>query len=281
MVEAQTGEAITGNKICSLKEEYIAKLLKEQNLERVNQTSLPVRPKTGFYVRYIKRMLDFVIALMAVIFFSPVNIGLAIGTYFDVGSPILYRQTRIGKGGRKFQLIKFRSMANEVDENGKLLPPSQRVTRFGKFVRKYSLDELMNFWSVLKGDMSIIGLRPLPFLFEERYSERHKMRNAVRPGLECPRIIEDISVPSYHLQFENDIWYVEHVSFWTDIRMIVLLVRMTFNLKKRTKSAGASGYFIGYDDDGMAVSMKQLERKTMKYSEEYGRWMECSDKSEK
>ena len=280
MLEAQTGEGIIGNEICSSKEEHIAQLLKEQNLEHVNQVSLPVKPKTGLYVRYIKRMLDFIIALAAVIVFAPVNIGLAIGTYFDVGRPILYRQTRIGKGGKQFQLIKFRSMTNEKDINGTLLPPCQRVTRFGRFVRKYSLDELMNFWSVLKGDMSIIGPRPLPFLFEERYSERHKMRNAVRPGLECPRIIENALLPSYQLQFENDIWYVEHVSFGTDMKMAALLVRMTFNLKKRAKSAGASGYFIGYDDDGMAVSMKQLERKTMKYSEEYEHWMECHNRPE-
>lgn len=247
---------IVGNALISSREQCIADKLKERNLEKVNKESREVIPKDGIYVRYVKRILDFVIALMAIIIFSPVNVVLAICTFLDVGKPIIFRQTRIGKDGNPFQIIKFRNMTNETDENGNLLPASQRITRFGHFVRRTSLDELMNFWSVLKGDMAIIGPRPLPVFFQSRYSERHKMRNAVRPGLECPRIIRDESVPRYHEQFENDIWYVEHVSFLTDLKMIVELFKMTFNMKYRKLGSGAASYFVGYDDNNHAISEK-------------------------
>ena len=125
-----------GNALISSKEQFIAQLLKERNLERVNQESAAVKPREGFYVRHGKRALDFVIALAALTVTAPINLVLAICTYFDVGRPIIFRQTRVGKGGKEFQIIKFRNMTNEKDENGNLLPASQRVTKFGKFVRK-------------------------------------------------------------------------------------------------------------------------------------------------
>ena len=238
-------------------------------MERVNRESKQVIPKTGFYVRYGKRVVDFIVALLAFIVFSPLNIILAICTFFDVGSPIIFRQTRIGKDGKEFQIVKFRNMTNEKDTDGNLLPASQRVTKFGKIVRKYSLDELMNFWSVLKGDMSIIGPRPLPVFFNERYSERHRMRNVVRPGLECPRMLRDENVPRYHEQFENDIWYVENISFVTDIKMVVMLFKMTFNTKYRKIGSEGGSYFVGYDENNHATSLKMVCKKHPEYEMEY------------
>lgn len=254
--------AVLGNKgLSSSKEDFVAAELKKRNLDRVNRESAPVVPKTGFYVRYGKRCLDLIIGLTAFTVFLPVNLVLGVCTFFDVGSPIFFRQSRVGKNGKRFNLIKFRNMTNATDENGNLLPPSQRVTKFGKFVRKYSLDELLNFWSVVKGDMSIIGPRPLPIFFEERYSDRHKMRCAVKPGLECPRLIPaDDSVSKYQVQFENDIWYVENVSFATDCKMVFRLFSMVFNSKYRSKTAAGNSYFAGYDENNNAISCnKALE----------------------
>lgn len=258
-----------GNAISSSQEEFIAQILKEKNLKYVNSEYVPVCPKQGMYAKYFKRVLDFIIAFLACIMVLPINLILAVCTYFDVGRPIIFRQTRIGKGGKEFQIIKFRNMTNDTDEHGNLLPASQRVTKFGKFVRKYSLDELLNFWSVLKGDMAIIGPRPLPVFFGERFSERHRMRSAVRPGLECPRVIRNDNMPKYHVQFENDIWYVEHVSFRTDCYLVWQLVKMVFNKKYRETGAAGASYFVGYDENGYATSMKKISREHPEYVKQY------------
>lgn len=240
-------------------EERIAHLLREKNLQHKNETSQKVCPRDSFYTRYGKRMLDIMIALPAFLLLIPLNFVLGICTFFDVGMPVFYRQTRIGRNGKSFTLVKFRNMNNAADDEGKLLPPSQRVTRFGKFMRKFSLDELLNFWSVVKGDMSIIGPRPQPVFIYERMCDRHKMRTAVRPGLECPRVIH---VPGEELckfqrTFENDIWYVENCSLALDIKMAWLLVKMVFSMEKRESQASGKGisYFVGYTEDGIAIGM--------------------------
>lgn len=251
-----------GNKnLITNEEERIADFLKRRNLARTNQNDQPVHPAENFYVKYVKRVLDLLIGVPVFIVLLPFNIVFGILTFFDVGRPIFYRQTRIGKGGEPFTMVKFRNMNNKTDANGKLLPPKERVTRFGRFMRKYSLDELLNFWSVLKGDMSIIGPRPVPEFFVDRMSERHKMRHAVRPGLECPyEIPENTTLNKYHLKFENDIWYVENVSFRTDVMMVVKLVKLTFNMKNRGSHAGGLSYFVGYDDEGHAISSTYAKR---------------------
>lgn len=269
-IEGAITETIVGNsELSSDKEQYIARLLARDNLEQVNRESAPVVPRDGIYVRYVKRLLDILICLPMLIILLPINGILAVCTFFDVGMPILFSQTRLGREGKRFKIIKFRNMTNDTDENGVLLPPSQRVTKFGKFVRKYSLDELLNFWSVLKGDMSIIGPRPLPIIFEERYSKRHKMRTAVKPGLECPRMSDNSNLPSYQQQFESDIWYVENVSFLIDCKMVMLLFKMVFGMKRRTKNAAVAGYFIGYNENGYAVSLKQASQKYLKEYEKF------------
>lgn len=232
-------------------EEAIAVFLKKRNLEKVNRESPKAMPKKGLYVKFFKRVLDLLISVPAFLLLLPLNIIFGICTLIDVGRPIFYKQTRIGKGEKPFTIIKFRNMNNNKDKDGKLLPARERVTKFGYFMRSHSFDELLNFWSVLKGDMSIIGPRPLPAFFYERMSDRHKMRSVVRPGLECPRVIS-VEGELYQKQFENDIWYIENVSLLTDIKMLVLLFKMTFAKKVRTSAAGGS-YFVGYDDSGRAI----------------------------
>lgn len=254
----------------------IAKYVALDNLERVNRTSKQVIPKVSFYSKYTKRLLDLAISVPIFIFLIPIYVILGTATYFDVGTPIFFKQKRTGKDGKHFYLIKFRNMTNKKDASGILLPPNQRVTRFGMFVRKYSLDELLNFWSVIKGDMSLIGPRPLPAIFDERISIRHKYRTAVRPGLECPSIDGDNKIRLYQEQFENDIWYVENISFVTDVKLVFALFRMVFNFKERSDHASVGGGdLVGYDENGRAFSMRHIPPK---YEEIYNRL--CSEKVE-
>jgi len=237
------------------------------NRKTVNEKSAPVHPKKSIYAEYIKRLIDLVITIPVFIILLPINLIIGIVTFFDVGTPIFFKQKRTGKDGKPFYLVKFRNMTNDKDEFGNLLPPSQRVTKWGAFVRKYSLDELLNFWSILKGDMTIIGPRPLPSTFDERYSDRHKMRTAVKPGLECPSVDAKTSVRLYQEQFENDIWYVENISFLTDVKMVIALVKLVFNTKERCDHATVGGGdFVGYDDNGIAFSMRRIPQK---YEEAY------------
>lgn len=256
---------VVGNvSLISKEEEYAAQMLREKYLQHTNEISNLVYPKNTFYTRHIKRMLDVLLSLPAVIILLPLNFLFGVCTFFDVGRPIFFKQTRVGRNGNHFTMIKFRNMNYETDSNGKLLPPSQRVTKFGKFMRKFSLDELLNFWSVLKGDMSIIGPRPQPVVFYDRMSDRHKMRTAVRPGLECPRVIQldYTDTCKYQRTFENDVWYVEHVSFMQDVNMLFRLVKMVFSLGKRGNQATGQGisYFVGYDKDGHAMSMNKYRK---------------------
>lgn len=199
------------------------------------------------------------ISLPIFIILLPLNIIFGICTFFDVGHPIFFRQTRIGLNEKPFTMVKFRNMNEKKDKDGNLLPPSQRVTNFGKLMRKLSFDELLNFWSVLKGDMSIIGPRPQPVFIHERLSDRHRMRTTVRPGLECPRMIHvpEENVFKYDRTFENDIWYVENVSFLLDVKMLFALVKMVFSFGKRESQAQGKGitYFIGYNEKGKAMSL--------------------------
>ena len=142
-------EKIIGNhNLVTDEEREVAQRLKEENLSKKNSRSPMVHPQKTFYVLYGKRIIDVMISLPICVLLLPVQFVLGLCTFFDVGLPLFYRQTRVGKDGRLFVLLKYRSMNNRTDESGILLPSSQRVTRFGKFMRKYSLDELWNFFFI-------------------------------------------------------------------------------------------------------------------------------------
>ena len=238
----------------------LADYLAKENLPKVNTICINVTPKNGIYAKYIKRFIDIVVSLIGILLTLPVNIIIGIITYFDVGKPLFFRQTRIGKNGIPFEIVKFRNMKDTRDERGELLPASQRVTKFGRFVRKTSLDELLNFWYVLKGDMSIIGPRPLLNEYVSRYSDRHKARLAVRPGLECPPRELNKPVRSWNDQFENDVWYVENVSFKTDIIMCIRLIQFAFDRKntEARSSVSGKGIFMGYNEQGKAINLDEI-----------------------
>lgn len=233
----------------------VADVIAENNLKYVNEKDHKVKIKTTFYTKYIKRIIDVIVSSVALIVVAPINLLIGVITLFDVGWPIIFFQKRVGKDGKLFTIIKFRNMTNEKDENGDLLPPYKRVTKFGGFVRKTSLDELLNFWSIFVGDMSVIGPRPLDPLYESRYSDRHKQRVAVKPGLECPLIEPGNERKTWGDQFDNDIYYVENISFSTDMKMIVGLFKMVFD-SDGTSIRGKSvrGSFMGYDREGNTIN---------------------------
>ena len=215
-----------------------------------------------FYERVVKRALDLLIGGVAFLIALPVNLIIGVVTFFDVGSPIFFSQTRIGRNGKPFKLTKFRNMTNETNEQGVLLSPDERVTKWGRFVRRTSLDELLNLWSVIKGDMSILGPRPLVEKYYHRFSAYHQQRHLVRPGLECPFHDRSLASQGWKGRFDNDVWYVENISFMTDIRMAFLLVKKVFSKSEREESAsGKTGEFIGYCDDGRIMNEFMIPRK--------------------
>lgn len=198
-----------------------------------------INPKRTFYSICVKRILDILISVIALLILLPINFLIGIITFFDVGNPIFFTQKRIGKNLKPFTIIKFRNMKNTKGEDGDLLPPEDRVTKFGNFVRKTSLDELLNFWNVFKGDMSIIGPRPLIPEYVPFYNPRQLMRHSVSPGLECPSLIERDHERTWIEQFEDDLWYVENISFTTDCKMIIALVKLIFHKKEREQRGRA------------------------------------------
>lgn len=249
---------------------YIA----EDNQAYANEISAPVKVKNTVYSKYVKRAIDIIVSGLALIITFPINLIMVIVTFFDVGKPILFHQKRIGKDCKEFEIIKFRNMTNDMDAEGNLLPPKDRVTKWGKFVRKTSLDELLNFWSIFKGDMSLIGPRPLVCNYLGRYSDRHKIRYAVRPGLECPCITSTVPTGcKWQDKFENDIWYVENISFLTDMKMVLALIQLVFD-RKAAASRGIAkrGAFMGYDENGIAMNNSDIPEKYINRMYcEYGR----------
>lgn len=192
------------------------------------ENNMPKVKKT-FYSVVVKRLLDIILSGFALIVLSPLLIIISILELIFHGRPVIYRTKRPGKEGKIFNMYKFRSMTNERGEDGLLLPEEKRLTQFGYFIRKTSIDELPGLINILKGDMSIVGPRALLVEYMQYYNPRHAMRQAVRPGLTLERITKtDNKTWTWREQFENDIWYIEHISFITDVRMIFAIVKAVF-----------------------------------------------------
>lgn len=182
------------------------------------------RVKKSFYTLFGKRILDIVLSGTAIVCLSWLFVVIAVLELIFNGRPVIYRQERPGKDGKIFSLYKFRTMTNKTDENGKLLPGQQRITKFGKFLRRFSLDELPELFCIFIGKMSIIGPRPLLPQYVEYYTKRHSYRHAVKPGLALVSI-EPLKTWTWNDQFENDIYYVEHVNLLLDIRMVLAVAK--------------------------------------------------------
>lgn len=177
------------------------------------------------YKRYMKRCLDFILSLCGIIVLSPVLIVLAVLVRVKLGSPILFHQERPGKDEKIFTLCKFRTMTDARDEKGELLPDSVRLTKFGKFLRAASLDELPELFNILKGDMSIIGPRPLLVSYLPYYTERERLRHSVRPGLTGLAQVSGRNFIDWDRRFQKDVEYVEHLTLGMDLKVLWMTVQ--------------------------------------------------------
>ncbi len=182
------------------------------------------KAKRTFYTVVVKRLLDIILSGLAIVILSPLLLILSVLELIYHGRPILFAQERPGLHGKIFKVYKFRSMTNARDENGDLLPEDQRATKFGRMIRRLSLDELPELFCILTGKMSIIGPRPLLVRYLPYYTERHQHRHDVRPGFACVPL-KPMKTWSWNDQFENDIWYIENCSFIVDVKMVFAVLR--------------------------------------------------------
>ena len=180
------------------------------------------------YQKYIKRLLDIIISFTALVILSPVLLIVAFLVRIKLGSPVIFHQDRPGYHEKVFKLCKFRSMTDARDEHGNLLPDEVRLTKFGKALRATSLDELPELWNILKGDMSLIGPRPLLVKYLPLYNEFQRHRHDVRPGLTGWAQINGRNTISWEQRFEYDVYYVNHISFWMDVKILFQTVAVVF-----------------------------------------------------
>ena len=177
------------------------------------------------YRNYIKRFLDIVLSAGAVVVLSPVMAVTAVLVRVKLGSPVIFKQRRPGKDERIFEMYKFRSMTDARDENGELLPDDVRLTSFGKKLRASSLDELPELFNILKGDMSVVGPRPLLVQYLPLYNAQQKRRHEVRPGVTGYAQVHGRNAITWEEKFEKDVYYVDHISFWGDWKIILQTIR--------------------------------------------------------
>lgn len=180
------------------------------------------------YRHFFKRVIDIVVSALGLLVLSPVLLVFALLIRTKLGSPILFSQDRPGKNGKIFTMYKFRSMTDERDEHGNLLPDDVRLTKFGKILRASSMDELPELWNILKGDMSLVGPRPLLVQYLPLYNDEQKKRHDVRPGLTGLAQVNGRNALSWEDKFAYDVKYVESVSAWKDIKILIQTVEKVF-----------------------------------------------------
>ena len=180
------------------------------------------------YIKFLKRTIDIVIAFLGFIFFLPLLIIVSVVLLFTNKGTPFYFQERPGKNAKLFKIIKFKSMTDAVDEHGNLLPYKERVTAIGNFIRKYSIDEVPQIINVLKGDMSIIGPRPLLSEYVTLYNDFQKRRHEVRPGISGWAQVNGRNAINWNEKFAYDVWYVDHVSFRLDFKIFLMTCKKAF-----------------------------------------------------
>lgn len=204
----------------------------------------------GFYRKFGKRILDVAIAAIALVLLSPVILVVALAIWLVMGRPVIFRQLRPGLHGKPFVMYKFRTMTEEHDKAGNLLPDEKRLTRLGRFLRRSSLDELPEFWNVLKGDMSLVGPRPLLMEYLDRYTPEQFRRHEVKPGITGWAQVNGRNAISWEEKFKLDVWYVDHMNFWLDLKILFL----TFWNVIRRQGISAPGHATMPEFEGFAKS---------------------------
>ncbi len=173
----------------------------------------------------MKRLFDIVVSCFLLLLLLLPLLLLAWQVHRKIGDPVLFRQVRLGRFGKPFEMVKFRTMTNEYGPDGQLLPDAVRLTRFGQFLRSTSFDELLEFWNVLKGDMSLVGPRPLLMEYLPLYTPEQARRHKVRPGITGWAQVNGRNAISWEDKFKLDVWYVDHQSLWLDIKILWLTVK--------------------------------------------------------
>ena len=176
----------------------------------------------------IKRLFDFSFSFLLLLLLSPILLIIFFLVFRNLGFPVIYSQLRPGLYEKPFYLYKFRSMTNLINANGKVLPDEKRLNRFGKFLRASSLDELPALWNVIKGDMSLVGPRPLLIEYLVLYNKSQKRRHEVKPGITGWAQVNGRNAISWKKKFDFDIWYVEHHTFWLDLKIMLLTIKKIF-----------------------------------------------------
>lgn len=199
----------------------------------------------------LKRLFDILGAVLGLLILLPIIVTLAWQVRRKLGSPVLFRQTRPGLHGKPFQLIKFRTMRNAIGLDGRPLHDSERMTSFGSFLRSASLDELPELWNVLKGDMSLVGPRPLLMEYLPLYSLEQARRHELRPGVTGWAQVNGRNALSWDEKFRLDVWYVDNHSFWLDLKILALTVKKVF-VREGISAAGevTMTYFTGSSKEG-------------------------------
>lgn len=176
----------------------------------------------------VKRFFDIILSAIALSMLLPVLLLVALVVHIKLGDPVLFRQLRPGKDGKTFEMIKFRTMLDAKDATGNFLPDSERITKVGKFLRSTSLDELPGLWNVLKGDMSLVGPRPLLVDYLELYSPEQARRHEVRPGITGWAQVNGRNAINWEDKFKLDVWYVDNRSLWLDLKILLLTLKKVF-----------------------------------------------------
>lgn len=219
------------------------------------------------YVKFFKRLFDLVVSALALIVLSPVILTVAVLVRFKLGSPVIFRQMRPGKDEKVFRMYKFRTMTDDRDENGKLLPDDIRLTPFGKKLRATSLDELPELWNILKGDMSIVGPRPQLVRDMVFMTPEQRKRHSIRPGLTGWAQVNGRNAICWEDKLQFDLEYLEHIGFWTDIKIIFVTALRVF--KKSDISADGMETAEDYGDYLLRIGAVDEEEYLKKQAEAF------------